>query len=107
MIINVGYSFRCYHVDFKNFREWYTVHDLEEVKEILDLKEKEYLSNIIKPFRNKVEYIRKSCHDNKYYIKIYIKNDSTIVLPDFEKNTMYKCMETDKEYSLKELGLYD
>ena len=54
-----------------------------------------------------VEEYQPNANANSYFIKIYIKNDSTIVLPDFEKNTMYKCMETDKKYLLKELGLYD
>lgn len=34
-----------------------------------------------------------------------ILNDSLIILPFFKKNTMYKGMKANKEYTLKELGL--
>lgn len=42
-----------------NFKKMYTVHDLKGVEDILTAKEKEYLSNIIKPFRDRVENIEK------------------------------------------------
>lgn len=89
-------------------------------KPILDEKEKEYLGNIIKPFRNRILYIAKSetvkTYDNpnpKIYECIYIMyKDSTkkrnpyyMGFPHFEKGTMYKGMELDKEYTLEELGL--
>ena len=74
-------------------------------KEILDEEEKEYLSNIIKPFRNKVEYIVKETSSDNEYITISIKNDSDLSFPNFKKGTMYKGMEEDKEYTLEELGL--
>ena len=108
-----GRSNCCYGVRYKGWRYsyWFTVHDLEEVKEILDAEEKEYLSNVIKPFKHKVKGIRKNeiCNsgDNqkKEYIIIYIKNDYPINLPNFKKNTMYKNMEINKAYTLEELGL--
>lgn len=81
-----------------------------ERKEILDETEKKYLSNIIKPFRDRVNTIEKmanSCQCKKGYIRITIKRDSSIVLPYFELETMYKGMEQGKEYTLKELGLDD
>ena len=74
-------------------------------KEILDEVEKEYLSNVIKPFRNKVESIVKRTFKGDEYIKIIIKNDCDIYFPCFEKGTMYKSMENDKKYTLKELEL--
>ena len=105
-----GRSNNCYGVRYKGWRYsyWFTVHDLEEVKDILTAKEKEYLSNIIKPFRGRVTNIKKfeDYRDRqKEYITIYIKNDFEINLPNFEKNTMYKNMEIDKAYTLEELGL--
>ena len=81
-------------------------------KPILDDIEKEYLSGVIKPFRNKLisitkldseemngyEYIciehREVCND-RYYIN----------LPCFKKGTIYKGMETDKAYSMEDMGL--
>lgn len=77
----------------------------EQNKLILDDVEKEYLLNIIKPFRDKVEYISKNRFSVGEFISITIANDSQIQLPNFEKNTMYKGMEAYKKYALKELGL--
>ena len=74
-------------------------------KEILDEEEKEYLSNVIKPFRDKVEYIVKKIFENEEYIKIVIKKDSDLFFPNFKKGTIYKGMEEEKEYTLEELGL--
>lgn len=105
-----GVSNTCYRVEYikENDWNWFTVHDLEEEKEILDAEEKEYLSNIIKPFRDRVTKIEKF-EDNrdrqKEYITIYIKNDYAIILPNFKKNTMYQNIEFDKTYTLEELGL--
>jgi len=74
-------------------------------KEILDDVEKEYLLNIIKPFKDKVEYICKTRHLAGEYISIKIVKDSEITFPYFKKNDMYKGMEANKRYTLKELGL--
>ena len=74
-------------------------------KEILDDAEKEYLKNVIKPFKNKVKYIGKYGDSRGEYINIKITSDSTMSFPYFDKNTMYEGMETDKKYTLKELGL--
>ena len=73
--------------------------------EILDETEKRYLRRVIRPFRDKVTYIRKfvySTGDAK--IDIVVENWD-ICLPTFPKNQMYKNMEDDKEYTLEELGL--
>ena len=79
---------------------------LDKIKGILDDKEKEYLSSVIKPYRNKIRYIIKiRCfNDEKEFICIDLCNDSC-TLPSFKKDTMYKNMEVNKEYTLKELGL--
>lgn len=83
-----------------------------EVPDILNKEEKEYLSAVIKPFRNKVKNIIKfSCAMNSHsYIEIVYDNDTwgkdmAIVMPPFKKDTMYKNMELGKKYTLKELGL--
>lgn len=107
----VGYSNPCYVIKVGSYCWHFTVHDIEEVKDILDSEEKEYLSNVIKPFKHKVKGIRKNeiCNseDNQKeeYIIIYTKNDYPINLPNFKKNTMYKNMEINKAYTLEELGL--
>ena len=84
------------------------IYDRKE--DILDAKEKEYLSNVIKPFRNRIEYIKKNAllGEKKEtiiinYIDICYPNE--IYFPSFEKGTMYKNMESNKEYTLTELGI--
>lgn len=78
-------------------------------KDILDETEKKYLEGVIKPFKNRVRYIiKKECYGYEYISIEYkeINNSSNYIqLPDFKSNTMYKGMEIDKEYTLKELEL--
>lgn len=81
---------------------------LEEYSEpILDDAEKSYLSAVIKPFRSRVKYITKciSYDEFEQRIQIVFYNGYRTYLPYFKANTMYKGMETDKDYTLKELGL--
>lgn len=78
-----------------------------EIKEILDDKEREYLGNFIRPFRNKIINIEKilSYDEEKEWMCIALKKEQSIKLPYFKSNTMYKGMELNKEYTLEELGL--
>lgn len=83
-----------------------------ETQNILDEQEKKYLSEVIRPFRNRVISIKKTFYvfDNAYAIEIYIKSlmgifaTETIRLPYF-KNGMYKEMEKYKSYTLEDLDL--
>lgn len=77
---------------------------LYEKKEILDEKEKEYLSAVIKPFRDKVMFIGKYCCIEKEFVNIIMHDDVTS-LPCFKKGTMYKGMQVENKYTLEELGL--
>lgn len=75
--------------------------------EILDDVEKKYLSDIIKPFRKRVDYIKKMSDpfgSDKEYIFIKLDEDS-FVLPYFKTGTMYQGMELERAYTLKELRL--
>lgn len=79
-------------------------------KPILTEKEKEYLSNVIKPFRNKVKWIKKysSPTENFEYIRISYKDhnySNVLNFPDFKVGTMYRGMKLDKLYTLKELEI--
>ena len=80
-------------------------------KSILDDVEKEYLSNIIKPFRNRVFYIRKYYFSSDEFIEIcvnyYQGSDDylSFELPLFKKGTMYTGMQIGKRYTVEELGL--
>ena len=105
----------------KNNLKWYPSGILENLligkyqiickpRSILDPAEKKYLSNIIKPFRDRIVWIKKidSPIQNYEYIKIcYQDHNYTIVLnfPDFKVGTMYRGMELKKEYTLDQLGL--
>lgn len=73
-------------------------------QEILDDIEKEYLRAVIRPFRDRVKYILKNHGNMGEYITICVFGEF-LNFPYFEKGTMYKGMEVDKKYSLKELGL--
>lgn len=81
-----------------------------EKPDILDEVEKEYLSAVIKPFRNRVSCIKKVEFHDKYFISIKIYSSfnlsqiECIDLPIFMSD-IYKGMENCKEYTLEELGL--
>lgn len=93
----------------------YTLGDIlsgkrEIKKPILDEKEKEYLSAVIAPFRDQIIHIVK--HKAVIYEYIVIrfweigsKNITNMYFPVFRKDTMYKGMELNKEYSLEDLNL--
>ena len=70
----------------------------------LTKEEKDYLSEVIKPFRDKVEYIKRLTFDTYDSIQIITEKGITAVL-FFETDTRYKNMEPDREYTLEELGL--
>ena len=110
---------RCW---FDDFQQWYASYYIDELlageakiiklpKPILTEKEKEYLSNVINPFKDRVICIKKCEDEQDEYIGIQLKyyaNEmvrDTLILPSFKKGTMYSKMETDKEYTLEELGL--
>lgn len=85
--------------------EYNTVYETKK-EEILDEVEKRYLSNFIRPFRDKVERIEKvKTYDPMEYIQILINTDEEINLPSFEVGEMYKGMKANKRYELEELGL--
>lgn len=84
--------------------------------DILDRKEKEYLQNVIKPFRDRVKSISKQNYTNGYdYISISVSypiNDcfdcfgtDSLFLPVFKSGTMYNNMKVGRKYTPEELGL--
>ena len=82
-----------------------TLTRMKGKQEILTKEEKEYLEAVIRPFRKKILYIRKRSRDDEYIVFV-LPNEDCGVLPYFTKNTMYKGMELEKEYTLEELGLF-
>lgn len=91
-----------------------TANTIEYNEEILTVAERNYLSAVIKPFRNSVKSIEKleikSFYKKYQYINIeYDEIDKSVSgglsFPVFEEGSLYKGMELDKEYTLEELGL--
>ena len=80
----------------------------EHEEPILDDIEKEYLSNIIKPFKDTVLCVTKETKDTSVKmarIRIAYRNGSSTCLPWFLKEKMYVNMLSNTYYTLKELGL--
>lgn len=94
----------CLRNDNRNCEECKRWLKLPYKESILDEAEKKYLSNVIKPWRDRVEWIRKSQGIACEYIEIRL-NEGIVHFPYFDKNTMYKGMELNKEYSLDELEI--
>lgn len=98
---------RCYNTE--EFTPQWTIDFAKWLEKkyyptILTEKEKAYLSAVIKPFREEVETIEKTSFSG--YEQLQISDGDTIMaFPCFEKGTMYKGMEKDRDYTLKELGL--
>lgn len=83
--------------------QYETVFEYKE--EILDKAEKEYLSGVIRPFRNEIRGIVKEKLNDKNWISIDFKNDACMDFPNLKKKDGYKGMKVGKLYSLEELGL--
>ena len=86
--------------------------DQEIEVEILTESEREYLSAVIKPFRDVITYIVKSevesvLGNNYNFITIKMRGGDSIILPMFPTGKYYKNMEAYKDYTLKELEIYD
>lgn len=101
---------KCLLLSFSQFNN--LIAELN-VKPILDEVEKKYLWNIVKPFKDRVAGIIKRSYCNYEHIRIKGRsifddyNYFITELPDFKKGSMYKNMEIDREYTLKELGLIE
>ena len=93
----------------KSFKDYGIKVEVKKKELILNEKEKEYLSAVIRPFRDRVRYIEKRSEGDQYILislrideKPYCEN---FLLPFFKADTMYKGMIPHKEYSLEELGI--
>ena len=85
--------------------------ECEIEKPILDKVEKSYLENLLRPFKDSVEYVKKVNGVNQQQFLCItldrLEGYQSIDLPYFEDDTMYKGMKPEKEYTLKELGLFE
>ena len=78
----------------------------------LNNKEKEYLRDVFRPFKNRVSQVIKkhsAAITNAEFIAVKLTDDvDSFTLPYFEENKMYVGMESEHPYSLSELGIvYD
>ena len=105
--INNNYYSKEMIAEVKRPIKYETIYKREEL--ILDEKEKEYLSSVIKPFIDRVICVVKTNLFRSECISIKVYNDfadiNFIEFPYFKKGTMYKKMKVDKSYTLEELGL--
>lgn len=92
------------------WRRWL---EQEHVKPLLTSKEKRYLENVIRPFKDRVKSIQKNYTAKKYaciHVDTYLYDDSgyldSFSLPYFDGTKMYTGMEVRKCYTLEELGLF-
>ena len=75
-------------------------------------KEKRYLENVIKPFRDRVERITKMKFLDDYeFLNFYVTSldgfgTDSFDLPVFKRNTAYLGMEQGKRYTPEKLGLF-
>lgn len=87
----------------------YTLEELGLFKnEILNKKEKEYLENAVRPFKDKVQFIEKSSAGLLLIKKVsseFFREYIAICIED-GPSTEYKGMQTNKDYTLEELGLF-
>lgn len=75
-------------------------------KPILDDIERSYLKTVFNPFKHKIMWVKKEPYlDNIEFISVLLKNSDSMTFPYFNKGTMYKGMETNRMYSLRELGI--
>lgn len=79
----------------------------ERKEELLDETEKKYLTDVIRPFRKRIQFIQKKKEITEInpYIRIVCEDNDKLVFPYITDNSMYKGMEVNKKYTLKELGL--
>ena len=85
-------------------------------KPILNYSEKDYLENLIRPFRKRFEriLISKEAFNDNFVLTIYFRHNdkenpeySVITLPSFTKqDCLYVGMKEEKLYTREELGLF-
>lgn len=99
--------------DFKSYLLVNLLNGTCEIeKPILNDVEKHYLENVLRPFKNRVMYVKKvaslgyECIRYRVHLPIKKYGNTTCELPYFDKGTMYKGMKPEEQYSLEELRLF-
>lgn len=82
-----------------------------ETAPVLDEVEIRYLKNIIRPFKNKIDFVILVKNTmfleqkKNVRIRVHLKDHDFITLPFFKEGDMYKAMEPNVKYTLKDLGI--
>lgn len=113
---------KCYDCVFDNHRKFRTCTDCNEramawleqehIEPLLKDKEKRYIENVIRPFKNRVKGVvkNKTTTGYEYLNFIVVSLDKTRTdsfgLPLFNCNTAYLGMELGKWYMPEKLGLF-
>ena len=106
LLVRAGIKFNPFVDNYREYKDRLFVWLFEEYEEpVLDNVERKYLSAVIKPFKGDVDYICKRLNHGGYYIAIVSNGSDVMKLPYFPNNKMYKGMELDRRYKLRELGL--
>lgn len=91
---------------FESFKKWL---DQEHKEPILTDEEHEYLAAVIKPFRDRVEYIAKvpvcGWEEDSYIFIHFTDASDDMDFPLLRGSNMYKGMRPYDKYTLEELGL--
>lgn len=69
-------------------------------------KEKNYLTNVLEPFMDKVKSVKKNEGHKFSYLSIELI-DETFQLPMFENGQYYNGMEDGEEYTLLQLSIIE
>lgn len=107
--LSEGGLYNCHGVSMNDYLGFLLLGKYEIKRPILDNVEKRYLEGVLKPFKNRISYIKKHhdiYHESAEFIYMKFKNNESLIFPYFKLGTMYKGMEPNKEYTLQELGLF-
>lgn len=92
------------------------IHKLNDIvyyrEELLDKEEKKYLENVLRPYKNfEINIKMHMLNTDEFYLDIEIYRNSfiisSLVLPPFAKNTMYKNLTLYRVYNINDLGLFE
>lgn len=117
-ILNIVHCSSLYDTFWMNHKDMFSDKFLNqeieiEVPDLLTPKEKEYLENVLIPYKDRIIYIKKQTI-GRNWAEIIIKVESIITekfydlisLPVFEKDKYYKNLVINQPYTKEELGLF-
>lgn len=96
------------------YQKVHTLNDIKQTKyalwenrSLLDKVEKEYLEYVLRPFKDKITYIKL---EYDLGVGVFVRvdfEDDVMNFPTFETGTMYTGLKINEKYTTKELGLWE